>query len=105
MSNVTNIILTTGLHENEAIESINRRYRHKLREELVRVFSLSHMTHVAGNKELECGVHISAMNGVDMKQLITLIETVAWNSPDEVQLFVKAQDDDRFTQVELCVKE
>lgn len=100
MSIVTNIILTTGLEANRTIESINRSYA-SIVGYPVRVFSLSCMTHVGGNKNLACCVHVSAMNNLHEEQLIGLIETTCWECPEEVQLFLKRQDDEVFTQVKL----
>lgn len=101
MSTVTNIILTTGLSDRRAVEAINRNYGHVVETQLVRVFSLSHMTCVGGNKELECCVHVSAVNNLNEKQLISLIEMITWSDPDEVQLFLKRQNDDKFEEVKL----
>lgn len=103
MSTITNIILTTGLGERAAVESLNRSYGHEIGVPLCRVFddSLSRDNVLGGNKELECSVYVSSMSNLNVIRLRQLIETVFWNSPEEVQLFLKRQDDDIFEEVKL----
>lgn len=55
-----------------------------------------------GRKYLECELHVAAFNGRDVERpLIDAIRSLPWEAPDCVQLFLKRQDEDRFTEVDL----
>jgi hypothetical protein len=58
-------------------------------------------TRCAGDKELECDLWLAAFNHIDLADLKWAIETLPWDNPKVVQLFVKEEHDQTFREVGL----
>lgn len=54
-----------------------------------------------GTKFLECELLLGAFNYLNLDKLIAHLRTIQWTFPDNVQLIVKGQDDDRFTTIDI----
>jgi len=93
MSRVTNIILTTTVVENEEpIEEINKILQAKgYTGYLTKVDQ-----YVNSTKCMECGVYIAAINNIDLSDFMEIVRSVEWGDADNVQVYVKEQEDERF---------
>jgi hypothetical protein len=50
---------------------------------------------------LETSIFLGAFNGIGLPLLLNIVQSAEWESPEEVQLFVKEQEDLKFTEVSL----
>lgn len=101
MSNVTNVILSFGILENEAdrIKEVNKA---KCLEGQPFLGADLPPEAYGGYKALETPLYIAALNHVSWQELIAHLKAgVSWEYPEEVQLLVKGQDDDLFFVVNL----
>lgn len=51
-----------------------------------------------GSKMLECDIYIAAFNYMDVAGWIAHLRSLPWPQPNQVQLFLREQDDDIFTE-------
>ena len=101
MSNVTNLILTTGIRDTpeytDILEQVNAYFLTTERHS-----GFTQVENEGGTKALECGIFTGAFNCLNLEALIEHLRTkVSWKDKDEAQLMVKRQDDDRFHVVNL----
>ena len=98
MSSVTNLILHIGIIEDEdaKIKEVNAFFGERenplvgLREQpLPRGW-------YGGSKYLECNIYVGAFNYLDLVRFLKHINSIQWDEPQDVQLFVKEQNDTRF---------
>jgi hypothetical protein len=66
-------------------------------EASARFVQVDHLS--VGAKCMECFVLVSAVNYLDEKRLIECMAAAKWTYPEEVQLFIKRQHEDRFIQI------
>jgi hypothetical protein len=58
----------------------------------------------AGTKCLETDVLLGAFNHLVLDELISIIESLEWEWPEDVQLFVKGNEEARFREIPLSVR-
>jgi hypothetical protein len=100
MSMVTNILLCTMIDEEEAIAAVNVSFKSGMP---FTDLESSPMPYYAGSVCVECGIYVGAFNYLNDADLIKAIEAAPWKFPEDVQLFIKRQDDDRFAEVTLTL--
>lgn len=98
MSAVTAVIVTTSLLEQlkqtetyPAIEFINHRAR-----EFASSGELVEVSRWARGKHPEGLIFIAGLNFCDLGKLRTILESAPWQSPDRVQVIVRAGEAERF---------
>lgn len=95
MSRVTNIILTVSAGEFNVAEWLNRAWSTDgcppWRE----------AEYSAGCKAMECGVFLGGFNHMDLSDFTKAIESITWEHPECVQLFVMEEEDSRFREIVL----
>lgn len=99
MSVVTNILLCTGLEEEDAIRALNIMIM-KWPHAGLPFRPINEMLS-AGSKHLECDIWPGGFNHFELDKLTKCIEAVSWTDPGQVQLFVKGQNDSRFREISL----
>lgn len=99
MSQVTNVIITCNLNEDEALESINQ-YLSKKGHQL----GLKNIgKHVGGTKVLEATIFAGAINYLDLEDFIYHFFNHPWRHLKRINLLVKEQHDLSFkTVVHAC---
>jgi hypothetical protein len=100
MSTVTNVILVAGVDELRAIAQVNEMI-HRTHSHEDRPFTDANNHPVAGARVLETSIFLGAFNGIGLPLLLNIVQSAEWESPEEVQLFVKEQEDLKFTEVSL----
>ena len=96
MSNITDVIITTGLLDGRngvlSMDLVNRHLRH--------VHSDQHLVlvspHAAGLKTMQCDVWMGAINYLDRNALIELCQAIEWEDPDAVTVLTRGENDERF---------
>jgi hypothetical protein len=100
MSRVMNVILTHGCGEYDElrIAEVNSALvdSHVPFARIPASYSAS----VGGEKNMECTVYLAAFNYMPLDRLVAAIRAAKWRDPDDVQLFVKDEDEQRFTERE-----
>ena len=92
MSDVTNILLITGVQDN-GIDKVLRWLKANKWPELKEISG-----YAGGNKELECELWAAAINGfVDLEDFIKTVKQTTWEYRESVQLLVQKDQEDRFT--------
>lgn len=100
MSHVTNIILTTMVDEEDAVKELNGKLSVTAVCSSPRPVDLSRCPNTCGgNKYLECDIYLAAYNYFKLDNFLGAVRSVAWEYPEDVQLFVKDQHDSHFTEV------
>ena|ERR1043165_4583585 len=105
MSVVTNVVLTFSILEDdghnddwaEIISSINKYFDEQGRRGFIVV--PREMDWYGGNKVLEAPLFVGAFNHLGLEDFIEHLKTIKWEYPEEVQLWVKEQEDDVFRTV------
>ncbi len=98
MSVVTNIILKTAAGDvprEDASDGINP--AKALRFGLVRVDP-----HAGGTKAMECDIYMSAVNYVDLGEIVDWFTGSVFEFPESAQLFLMEQEDDLFAVIYLA---
>jgi hypothetical protein len=54
-----------------------------------------------GDKGFEANVYVGAFNYLVLSEFVDFVLTRPWQSPESVQLFVKCQEEDKFTVYEI----
>ena len=96
MSQVTNAILTAnvGRQPDDELASVNE----FLRANRIGGGEFKDVTdHAGGYKRVECRVCVAAFNHAETKQIVRAVEQAPWREREAVQLFVKEQEEERFT--------
>jgi hypothetical protein len=106
MSVVTNLILTFSSLENEdiVVEKVNSFHYRDRQLDLVSADynkSFDSGAWYGGDKFLEARVYIGAFNHFDIDRFIIHLKQIKWASPENVQIMVKGQDDEKFKILEL----
>lgn len=52
--------------------------------------------HAGGRKVFEADVYLAAFNHVDTDEILRLVKLQPWKYPEDVQVFVKEEEDDGF---------
>lgn len=91
MSTVTNMILATMVDDASSFREDEGPLATLVHPGFVQVDQ-----HAGGNKAMECDVFMAAVNGLDLDEVLEKLRKVPWAFPEEVQLFVKEQDDENF---------
>ncbi|MEL6559483.1 MAG: hypothetical protein AAFQ94_14935 [Bacteroidota bacterium] len=104
MSVVTNVIIAFSASENEA-ERLNDIHKFQYNNQPFRIVSVNDSKlqkgWYGGTKYLETNILIGAYNHLNLKDLIQHMSTIDWEEPEDVQVIVKEQNDDRFRIINL----
>jgi hypothetical protein len=104
MSNVTNLILSIGYFDAEGgkIQEVNR-YFEEPEIEALRcrgLVSISDSSLPAGwyggSKYFEANLYLGAFNYLLLNEFVEHLRSVSWQSPEDVQVIVMEQEDERF---------
>jgi len=106
MSNVTNVILSFSIIEEEyelqdfqhykIMDKINQ----WLYDSKYGQFSKELTEYAGGNKVTETPIYIAAFNHFNIDAFVEFIKTLNWEEPEDVQIFIQTQDEDRFLIIE-----
>lgn len=95
MSTVTNVIFVMSVDEFEATQALQRissfqfgTYWQPLKDDIT-----------GGSKNLECEIYIGAFNYFDEDKFVDELKMVEWKYPEEIQVMVRRQDDDKFITI------
>jgi hypothetical protein len=105
MSQVTNIILIVDIIEPEvddlpiAIKEINQWLTSKGHPIFASALG-RHTDAYYGEKCLEATVFVGAFNFLHSEEFVQAVQKAGWRSPENLQLMLQKQDDDRFTLYE-----
>jgi len=93
VSVVTNILLMTGfLDETQPVANINSALA------CISAGSLKELSSdVGGPKALESNLLAAAFNHLDIGNFISIVQCQPWENPENVQLLIQLQHEDRFT--------
>lgn len=98
MSYVTNLILHMGMieDEDERIKEVNAFFD----EDDNPLVGLNEQPlppgWYGGTKYLECNLYVGAFNYFQLDDFLKHLQTIKWRAPEDVQLFIKDQDDYKF---------
>ena len=99
MSNVTNVILHISIleegQEDEPILPIGE--LNKCLEDLHTSFSRVDQ-YAGGGKVFEAEVFMAAFNHTPTAEIVRLVKIQSWKYPQDVQLFIMEQEEDRFIE-------
>jgi hypothetical protein len=96
MSVVTNIILAAALDE-YGVDLLNAALgKARLGGRLERMDK-----EAGGTKVMEAAIWLAAFNHLNLEAFVAMVKTVEWETPGEVSLFVKEQEDDVFREIDL----
>lgn len=97
MSLVTNVILCAEPGEEQVTLEMINEFLDK--DDCVGKRGFSHINDFAGGtKRLEADVYVGAFNYLQLEKLKEHIRSLPWEDIATVQLFVKEQDDESFTE-------
>ena len=106
MSVVTNIILHFSILEKEidpdSAQEDNFVLMRKINKALIQE-GYGKFTEVQdryNKKALESPLFVAAFNMLDLDQFIEYIQSLPWNYPEYIQIFVQRQEEDKFTLYE-----
>ena len=102
MSNVTNIILTFGICEDEVDEDkyiLMETVNNWLAEQGHPPFGEDADICSGGSKHLECPLYIAAFKNFPTETFLGLVFGLPWDEPENVQVFIKDEEDERFTLI------
>jgi len=106
MSRVMNVILTTGCGETpDRIAALNGILWLNSSTRGFAPLPASHSSYIGGTKAMECDVYLAAFNYLPLAAVVRAMHATRWNEPEQVQLFVKDEDDRRFTEIDWQNKE
>lgn len=111
MSEVTNLILSFSILENE----VSRKEEIELFSNNGRGFRLSSADYgfgqrtdiksrerwYAGSKLLETPLFVGAYNHLDIEGLIEHLKSLDWREPENVQLMIQGQHENKFKMIEI----
>lgn len=94
MSTVTDVMLITGLGENPHIIDLFSKtlIEHGVSEGR----SLLKIEECGGSHAFQAGLYVGAYNYLDQDKALEVFRSLAWESPDQVQLMLKYESWDRF---------
>lgn len=108
MSVVTNLILHMGIleDENDMAQKVNQYFKNKewLGAPPVPIDSENRNGWYGGTKFLECNLFIGAYNHLDLDDFIKHLRALKWTSPEDLQIIVKEQNDDKFRIIDVFTK-
>ena len=109
MSNVTNVLLSFSVMEEKVqgwdsdspyilMNTINA----WLMERSYGAFGQD-VDHVSGgHKHLETPLYAAGFNYFNLDDFLNMLRTLPWKEPENVQVFVQEQDEDKFRLIEPC---
>jgi hypothetical protein len=103
MSVVTNFVFKTSVGDKARVAELNTAFQSGAKFVSCGDESLPRGWY-AGTKILECEIYPGAFNHLELSDLIRAIREVDWDDPGSVQLFVQEQEEDRLSEVDLCLK-
>jgi len=96
MGHVTNIVLLTGMLEDDNVKILNEWINTNYREGM---YLKKIDENAGGNKALEVQLYTSAFNYFPLKDFIGIFSGIEWVIPEEVLLIYQDEHDDEFTVV------
>jgi hypothetical protein len=108
MSEVTNLIISFYVSEDEISRAIEINYFHNNGQNFhvesanfeKELNPNSNKTWYGGNKYLETPLYIGAINHLDLDGLVEFLKTLQWEEPENVQIIIKEQFSDKFRIIE-----
>jgi hypothetical protein len=104
MSWVTNIILSTSILDADKSADLNAAIRQPYKDPFGALMVISR-DDAGGDKQLEATIYLAAFNRLNLERFLTAVRAVPWDDPEELQLFIKGEDDERFSEIELGMLE
>lgn len=110
MSYVTNVLLSFSITEDYDTDATGEDIYHVMMT--INAWLTDHgygafgqnADHVAGgHKHLEMPLYVAGFNYFVLSDFLTMLRALPWREPDAVQVFVKEQDESKFTMVEPCL--
>lgn len=104
MSEVTNLILTCSLGEKEefVLSQINK---FEINNKPFKMISINDKklpsAWYGGTKYMECCIFMGAYNYLNLNEFIDHLKSIEWEDPEDVQLIVRNQNEDRFKIVNI----
>jgi hypothetical protein len=98
MSWVTNIILSTSILDADKSADLNAAIHRHYKDPFGALMVISR-DDAGGDKELEATIYLAAFNGFDLDRFLVAIRAVLWDDPEELQLFIKDEDDEHFSEI------
>ncbi len=99
MSDVTNVILSFSINENEIAEDqyVNViKLNTWLDNHGYGVFGRDADDIAGGNKHLETPLYVAAFNYFGSRAFADFVEFLTWNEPENVQLLIQEQNENKF---------
>lgn len=95
---VTNVILICSLEEDDALAQLNKLLL--LSETYSHVIPFQWLTNknTSGNRAVDCEICVAAFNYMGEDEFVEMINSIAWKYPEEFQLFLKRQEEYKFTE-------
>lgn len=59
--------------------------------------------HAGGDKAMQCDVFIGAINYLDINGFIEVFKSIKWEYPEDIQLLIKDEHDDKFKLYEIAI--
>lgn len=111
MSNVTNLIISFSIAEDEISRAmdINSFFNNGRDFNIVsadfeknkRLLLNTNKSWYGGDKYLETPLYIGAFNDLNVNELISFLKLIDWSEPENVQVIIKGQNDDKFSIISL----
>jgi hypothetical protein len=105
MSHVDNVILTFSILEDEVerdgsdvypvMDAVNEWLRERIGQSFGPDLGGQHAAY-GGHKALETPMFVAAFNGLPEDGFLALLATLPWEWPDDVQVLIQRQHDERF---------
>lgn len=104
MSRITNLLIAfSSLEEEEQVLSQLR--QHSDRGEPFHIVSMKDATlpvhWYGGSRNLQTGLLVGVYNHLDLPALLTFMQSMSWENPDEVQILIKEDEVRRFQLLDL----
>lgn len=105
MSHVTNVLLHVGILEEVTLEEINSGSSEQEGQTLQDLSWGSAGELWGGHKWPETKLSAAAFNYLRREALMAHLSRLSWTCPEDVQLFIKGQGDEKFTVYQLVARE
>ena len=100
MTCITNVILTTAIHDGAWMNSDTGSVD-VLSDYLYQNYQGTRLsaveTHAGGRKGMTCDVFVAAVDYLNVEEFITLFNQVKWEKPEQAQLLIRTEGDRVFT--------
>lgn len=97
MSNVTNVMVSVGILEGDAVGRLVTPWAYSPDGQALDDISAAGSHHWGGHKMPTCSVYAAAFNYLQWPEFSAHVESCGWEDPDVVQVFVMGDDDDAWS--------